>query len=63
MDVPVQPGVGHEDLQATADDEHHEKEIDVMRDTGKADIAEAVKNTGPAATSPPRFSFEIRPTR
>ena len=33
MDVPVQPGVVHENLQAAADQQDDEQEVDVVGDT------------------------------
>ena len=33
MDVPVQPGVVHEDLQTAADQQDDEQEVDVVSDT------------------------------
>ena len=36
VDVPVQPGMVHEDLQAAADQQDDEEEVDVVRDTQPA---------------------------
>ena len=44
MDVPVQPRVVHEDLQAAADEQDQEQEVDVVRDAQPG--REAVRRGG-----------------